>query len=264
VRLRVIVLIGLATFFLILAGICAVLAISTLLPGLRKEARVAATATRTPQPTYTATPPQTATPVSSATPVPSLTPTASSTLPPTNTPLPSPIPTETLPPTPVATDTQAPPPSPMATATATVKPTQRPTRRPTNTPVPQPTNTPPPPFTGSVVIGFANCSLKEVMGFVTHASGDPYAGVAIGVWTDQWKGRVVQSEASGKYSLNLGDPGAGSYKVAVVRLESCPWQGELQTAVDCAKLSNLVPFDITAHCDGPGASNVTQVDFTGQ
>ena len=57
---RLIVLIGFAVFFLILACICAVLAISTVLPTLRKEAMVTATATRTPQPTYTATPPQTA------------------------------------------------------------------------------------------------------------------------------------------------------------------------------------------------------------
>jgi hypothetical protein len=98
---------------------------------------------------------------------------------------------------------------------------------------------------------------------VRHASGDPYAGVSIGVWTDQWPGRVVQSEASGKYSLNLADPGAADYKVAVVQLETCPWQGELHTAVDCQKLSPPVAFTITAHCEGAGASNVTQVDFTG-
>jgi hypothetical protein len=98
---------------------------------------------------------------------------------------------------------------------------------------------------------------------VTHGSGDPYAGAAIGVWTNDWPGRVVQSEPSGKYSVNLADPGAGDYKVAVVRLETCPWQGELQTAVDCEKLSNLVSFVITEHCEGPGASNVTKVDFTG-
>ena len=98
---------------------------------------------------------------------------------------------------------------------------------------------------------------------MTHGNGDPYAGAAIGVWTDQWPGRVVQSEPSGKYSLNLADPGAADYRVAVVRLETCPWQGELQTAVDCEKMSNLVAFTITAHCQGSGASNVTQVDFTG-
>jgi hypothetical protein len=106
--------------------------------------------------------------------------------------------------------------------------------------------------------------LDGVEGHVRHASGDPYAGAAIGVWTDQWKGRVVQAEASGKYFVNLENPGAGDYKVAVVRLETCPWQGELQTAVDCVRLSNLVSFSITAHCEGAGASNVTQVDFTGQ
>jgi hypothetical protein len=151
----------------------------------------------------------------------------------------------------------------MATATATIKPTRGPTRRPTNTPVPQPTNTPPPPFSGSIVTGFANCSWTGVEGVVKHASGDPYADVAVGVWSDEWSGSVTRSEASGKYSLPLRNVPLGRFWVAVVQWETCGQQGERRTAVDCQRRSNLVEITITEHCEGAGASNAAVVEFTG-
>jgi hypothetical protein len=150
----------------------------------------------------------------------------------------------------------------MATATATVKPTRRPTRRPTNTPVPRPTNTPLPPFT-AYVTGSQNCSMAGVEGLVQHASGDPYADIAVGVWSGSWPGRVTTSEPNGKFSLRLTDLPPGQFQVAVVRLESCNKQGDDWTAVDCQRLSAPVDITITAECEGPGASNVAYIEFTG-
>jgi hypothetical protein len=256
VKSRLIVLIGIAM-------ICMTLACSLSQPGLLKEARVSPTPTRTPRPTYTTTPTQMPTPTFSATPIPSPTPTASPTPLPTNTPLPSPLPTETLPPTPDVTSTQTPVPTPLGTATPTVRPTRSPTRRPTNTPVPQPTNTPPPPFTGNVVIGYANCSWNGVEGVVSHAGGGGYGDVAVGVWSDEWWGSVTTTEPSGKFSLPLRNVPLGTFWVAVVQWETCGQHGDSRSAVECNRLSNRVEITITEHCKGPGASNSAVIEFTG-
>jgi hypothetical protein len=85
---------------------------------------------------------------------------------------------------------------------------------------------------------------------VKHASGDPYADVAVGVWSDEWSGSVTRSEGSGKYSLPLREVPLGKFLVAVVQWESCGQQGERRTAV-------------TEHCEGAGASNAAVVEFTG-
>jgi hypothetical protein len=98
---------------------------------------------------------------------------------------------------------------------------------------------------------------------VKHASGDPYADVAVGVWSDAWPGRVTRTEPSGKFSLSIRSVELGRFYVAVVQWETCGQQGDDRTAVDCHYLSNRVEITITEHCEGAGASNSAVVEFTG-
>jgi hypothetical protein len=100
-----------------------------------------------------------------------------------------------------------------------------------------------------------------VTGYVRHASGDPYAGVAVGVWSDSWKGRVGISEADGKYEVSLSDLPPGHYKVAVVKLQTCGQLDGRPTAVDCQFLSNIITgVTVTEFCD---VNRVTDIDFYG-
>ncbi|MGD8597527.1 MAG: hypothetical protein PVJ26_10920 [Anaerolineae bacterium] len=223
-----------------------------------RQARVEPTPTRTPKPTFTATTTATPTLLPSATPVPSDTPTATPLA--TNTPLATDTPVATD--TPMVTDTLVPTvtPTSLPAATATRRPTPRPTRRP-NTPTPAPTSPPPPPFSGSIIRGFANCSWTGVEGFVKTANGDPVPNISVGIWNDAWLGLVAPSEASGKYTLPLGGLPPGNFQVAVVQPETCGQEGGRLTAKDCAKLSNVVDIATTANCTGDNASQVTVIDF---
>lgn len=96
-----------------------------------------------------------------------------------------------------------------------------------------------------------------------HASGAPYPGVAVGVWSDAWQGRVSVSEGDGKFELPLSDVPPGTFRVAVVRLETCGQRDGLPTAVDCQRRSNEVPVTTTEDCTGADANQVTEVDFRG-
>jgi hypothetical protein len=225
----------------------------------QQQASVTSTPTRTSKPTFTPTDTATTTLTPSPSPRPSNTPTQTPI--PTNTPISTntPLPTDTPPPTltPTITDT----PRATNTPTATPRPTSRPTRRPTKAPTPAPTKPPPPPFTGSIVRGYPHCGgLAAVTGHVRHASGDPFAGVTVGVWSAEWQGRVYTSLADGKYDLLLTDVPFGKYQVAVVRLETCGERDGLPTAVDCQRRSNVVEVTVTEDCN---VNRVTEVDFTG-
>ena len=222
--------------------------LTQLIPG--REARVTATPTRTLNPTFTPTSTATLTPLPSFTPTPSNTP--------TDTPLPSDTPTIT----PIPSDTATP--LPTAIPSATARPTSRPTSRPTNTPVPKPTKTPAPAFTGKIVRGIVRCDgYAAVTGHVKHSGGTAFAGVAVGVWSDLWAGAVSVSQADGKYDVNLTNLPAGTYQVAVVKLETCQQRDGLPTAVDCQRLSLPLGVTKTENCTGSGANQVSEVDFTG-
>lgn len=225
--------------------------------GPRREARTTATPTRTPKPTFTSTATATRTLTPTATPIPTDPPTATPR--PSNTPVPSDTPTQTA----IPTSTETPPPS--ATPTATTRPTARPTRRPTTPPTPRPTQTPPPPFTGKIVRGYTNCGgYSGITGHVRHASGDPYPGVAIGVWTDIWQGRIAVSELDGKFEITLSDLPPGTFRVAAVRLETCSQRDGDWTAIDCRRISNVIQnVSVTEKCTGTGANQVTEIDFNG-
>jgi hypothetical protein len=112
--------------------------------------------------------------------------------------------------------------------------------------------------------GYTNCDYAGVTGLVKHADGSPLPGVAVGVWSDTWEGKVSVSEASGKYDVGLAGIPPGMFKAAVVKLDSCSQQDGRVTAKDCKFLSNLVSgIVITEQCQGEGANQVTEVDFVG-
>ena len=101
-------------------------------------------------------------------------------------------------------------------------------------------------------------------GFVWHANGAPYPGVAVGVWSDTWTGQVSVSEANGKYELTLTNLPRGTFKVAAVKLETCSQRDGQSTASDCQVISNIVGNVVTTeHCEGAGANQVSKVDFSG-
>jgi hypothetical protein len=252
-RKRLIVL-----FVLVFIWVTAACSLSQL--GPQREASITATPTRTPKPTFTAT----VTPTRTLTPSPTATPTSTST--PTPVPTNTPIPTDTPPPTntppPSLTPTQTPIPPPTNTPTATPKPTARPKPKPTNTPIPKPTNTPPPPFSGNIVRGYPHCGgYAGVTGHVLHGNGAPYPGVAVGVWSDTWQGRVGISEADGKYDVPLTDLPPGHFQVAVVKLDTCVVQNGQPTAINCKRLSNVISgVTVTEFCD---VNRVTEIEFRG-
>jgi hypothetical protein len=99
-----------------------------------------------------------------------------------------------------------------------------------------------------------------VTGTVLHASGDPYAGVAIGVWSDLWDGEVRVSQADGKYDIPLTTVPYGKYHVAVVKLDTCEQRDGLPTAVNCQRRSNVVDITVTEFCE---VNRVTEVEFRG-
>jgi hypothetical protein len=239
---------------LVLSGVLAACSLGQLAP--QREASITSTPTRTPKPTFTPTATATRTLTPSPTPRPTDTPTATPI--PTDTPLPTATPPPSLTPTETLT------PLPTNTPTATRVPTRRPTARPTRTPVPKPTNTPRPPFTGKIVRGDINCGARGVTGTVKHADGSPYPGVAIGVWSDVWQGRVAVSEPSGKFELSLSDVPPGTFKVAAVKLETCKLRDGLPTAIDCQRISNVIDNVVTTEeCTGAGANQITTIDFSG-
>ena len=101
-------------------------------------------------------------------------------------------------------------------------------------------------------------------GLVKHASGAPFGGVAVGVWSDAWAGRVSVTESNGKYELPLTDVPPGTFRVAVVKLETCSQQGGQPTASNCQMISNIVGgVSTTAHCQGADANQVTEIEFVG-
>jgi hypothetical protein len=99
---------------------------------------------------------------------------------------------------------------------------------------------------------------------VFHGNGAPYPGVAVGVWTDVWQGKVTVSEPNGKYSLPLTGLPTGTFHVAVVQFETCNQlaNGD-RTAVDCTRKSPDYDVTVTDNCQGAGANQVTVLDFTG-
>lgn len=226
--------------------------------GPQREASVISAATRTPKPTFTATTTPTRTLTPSTTPTPSNTPTATPT--PTYTPPPTDTPMPTLTPTNTAT------PRPTSTPTAMPTPTQKPAPAPTKQPTPAPTSTPALPFTGTIVNGSPNCGTKGVWGYVKYASGNPFAGVTIGVWSDTWAGRVSgPSEADGKFTVLLNDVTAGEFMVAVVDADTCDTYGGESTADRCDHLSD--PIKVTLfeiyECENEGTVQWSEVHFTG-
>ena len=244
---RLILFIGIGLVWVLVA--CS---ISQLRP--QRQARITSTPTRTPKPTFTAT----ATPTHTLTPT--LTPRPTNT--PTNTPLPTdtPLPTNTPPPTLTPTNTATP--RPTNTPTITPRPTRRPTARPTQTSPPQPTKPPPLPFNGAIVRGYPHCGGHAgVFGYVRHANGDPFAGVAVGVWSGLWDGDVAVSQADGKYDIPLTNVPYGKYHVAVVNLDTCDQRDGRPTAVNCQRRSNVVDITVTEHCE---VNRVTEVEFRRQ
>ena len=72
------------------------------------------------------------------------------------------------------------------------------------------------------------------------------------------------SEPSGKYEVPLSGLPAGTYRAAVVSLETCGQQNGRTTANSCQTKSNVVDnLTITEHCTGDGANQVTEVEFVG-
>jgi hypothetical protein len=134
-----------------------------------------------------------------------------------------------------------------------------------NTPQAKPTNTPAPPFTGQILQGYTHCGgYAGVTGHVKHADGAPFPGIAVGVWSDAWQGRVSVTEASGKYEVPLSGLPAGAYKAAIVKIETCSQQDGRFTAINCQRLSNIVGNLVTTeNCEGDGANQVTEVEFVG-
>jgi hypothetical protein len=112
--------------------------------------------------------------------------------------------------------------------------------------------------------GYTHCGgYAGVSGTVVRAGGIAYPGVAVGVWSDAWDGRVSVSEESGKFDLALNDLPPGAFRVAVVRLDTCSQQDGQPTARRCQVLSNIVDATVTAHCQGEGANQVTEVRIEG-
>ena len=100
-------------------------------------------------------------------------------------------------------------------------------------------------------------------GAVVHGNGAAYGGVAIGVWSAEWQGAVTTSEPNGKFEITLNHVPPGSFQVAVVKLETCGQRDGDPTARDCKQLSNVVDMVTTAHCQGDGAVQVTEMEFVG-
>jgi hypothetical protein len=79
-----------------------------------------------------------------------------------------------------------------------------------------------------------------------------------------WEGRVSPSDPDGKYDIPLGDIPAGAFKVAVVKLETCSLQDGRTTANNCQTISNVIDGVVTTEqCEGPGANQVTEIEFVG-
>jgi hypothetical protein len=160
------------------------------------------------------------------------------------------------------TATRTPTGASIPTAIVTPKPTNTPKAKPTSTPVRKPTNTPPPPFSGTIVRNYPHCGgYAGVTGHVFHGNGAPYAGAAVGVWSDTWQGRVGVSEADGKYDVPLTDVPPGHFRVAVVKLDTCVLLDGQPTAVNCKRLSNVISdVTVTEDCT---VNRVTEIDFRG-
>jgi hypothetical protein len=111
------------------------------------------------------------------------------------------------------------------------------------------------------VRGYPHCGgYAGVTGYVKHANGDPFADVAVGVWSDVWEGAVTTTLADGKYDAPLTNVPFGKYHVAVVRLETCGQRDEQPTAVNCQRRSNVVDITVTEDCN---VNRVTEVEFIG-
>ena len=100
-------------------------------------------------------------------------------------------------------------------------------------------------------------------GHVLHGNGAPYGDVAVGVWSAEWDGAVTVSEPNGKYELRLNHVPPGAFQVAVVQFDTCGQRDGDATARDCKKLSNVVGMVTTESCTGDGASQVTEIEFSG-
>jgi hypothetical protein len=234
-----------------------VLAVALTQSGSQDASEISAV-TRTPKPTFTATATPTSTFTPSPTPSPSNTPTptpaSTNTPPPTDTPTPTPTPTDTATPEPTNTPTKAP--------TATRKPAPPPTKKPP----PAPTRTPTPPFTGAVVNSSRNCGTKGVWGYVKHASGAPFSGVTVGVWSDAWAGRLSgPSKEDGKYEVLMNDATAGEFQIAVVKVDTCDTYYGALTANGCDRLSAPIKFTLNEiwECENEGTVQWVEVLYTG-
>jgi hypothetical protein len=114
----------------------------------------------------------------------------------------------------------------------------------------------------TIVKGYPNCAsgYAAVTGFVKHASGSPYPGVAVGVWSSTWVGALGISEANGKFDVLLSGKPFGEYQVAVVKQDTCAQQDGVTTAIQCQRLSNVVKVSVTENCN---LNRVTELLVTG-
>ncbi|MGD9316753.1 MAG: hypothetical protein PVG56_07970 [Anaerolineae bacterium] len=109
--------------------------------------------------------------------------------------------------------------------------------------------------------GYPHCGgYAGVTGTVLRANGDPFPGVAVGVWGGTWDGEVRVSQADGKYDIPLTNVPYGRYQVAIVRVETCEQRDGLPTAVNCQRRSNVVDITVTEFCE---VNRVTEVEFRG-
>ena len=233
-----------------------ILAVTLTQFGPQREASEISAAIRTPKPTFTATATPTSTYTPSPTPRPSNTPTPTAA--PTNTPTPTdtptPTPTDTATPLPTSTPTKAP--------TATRKPAPPPTKKPP----PAPTRIPAPPFTGAVLNSSPNCGTKGIWGYVKHASGAPFSGVTVGVWSDAWAGRLSgPSKEDGKYEVLMNDVTASEFQIAVVKVDTCDTYYGALTANSCDRLSAPISFTLNEiwECEKEGTVQWVEVLYTG-
>ncbi len=215
-----------------------------------------ATPTATRRPTFTATasatplPPMTNTPLPTNTPEvpPTATPTNTAEVPPTETPKPEP-PTNT--PKPTEPPQPAPPP-------------------PTDTPVPEPaapppTATPSTPYVGRIVTGFPNCGSTGIFGYVKDAGGGVVTDAYVHVWTDTWEGDWSKSKgATFGGAADKDDDNDRNYELAIagVGVAAGSWHVAITDGRNLTLLSPIYEITTSQNCEGDGAVQWVQVDFT--
>ena len=118
---------------------------------------------------------------------------------------------------------------------------------------------------GRIVTGFPNCGSTGIFGYVKDAGGGVVTDAYVHVWTDTWEGDWSKSKgATFGGAADKDDDNDRNYELAIagVGVAAGSWHVAITDGRNLTLLSPIYEITTSQNCEGDGAVQWVQVDFT--